>query len=94
MKMKDPNSDLNGPNSDPNGPNSDPNKLSERQNTILKPIRLHPEFSRKAIAELTGMSDSTVKRVIRFLKGSGFFRRDGLTKGGKWIVIREIPMNE
>ena len=82
------------PNSDPNGPNPDPNKLSKRQNTILKTIQLHPEFSRKAIAELTGMSDSTVKREIRFLKESGFIRRDGLTKGGKWIVIREIPMNE
>lgn len=82
------------PNSDPKGPNPDPNKLSKRQNTILKTIQLHPEFSRKAIAELTGMSDSTVKREIRFLKESGFIRRDGLTKGGKWIVIREIPMNE
>ena len=90
----EPNQGSFDPNSDPNGPNPDPNKLSKRQNTILKTIQLHPEFSRKAIAELTGMSDSTVKREIRFLKESGFIRRDGLTKGGKWIVIREIPMNE
>ncbi len=40
------------------------------------------------LAEMTGLSTSTVSRRIRDLKGSGRIRCEGSRVKGRWVVVR------
>jgi len=39
----------------------------------------------KNAAEIIGVSDSTVKRMIKDLKNRNLIRREGSKKAGKWV---------
>ena len=49
---------------------------------ILSSIRLNPSITIHELQDVTGLSESGVKRVIRQLKAEGLIQRIGGDKGG------------
>lgn len=74
---------INGPINDPiNGPI----KLTERQELILQMFAEDKCLSIGRLCEKTGLSSTTAKREIAFLKKSGCLERIGSLKTGYWKV--------
>lgn len=74
-------------NRDPNDPN-DPNQIgtSQNENLILGQIQDDPYITRKQLVKNTGISDSTVKRVLAKLKSKNKIERIGSNRSGQWKV--------
>ena len=53
---------------------------------ILSSIRLNPSITIHELQDVTGLSESGVKKVIRQLKAEGLIQRVGGDKGGRWEV--------
>jgi ATP-dependent DNA helicase RecG len=66
--------------------------LSKTDMDILELIRIHPETSRKRIAEDLGLSEYRVRATLEKLKLSGMLKRVGPDKGGYWLV-KEVGLN-
>lgn len=54
---------------------------------ILAAMQRDPSVTIKGLQDITGLSESGVKKVIRQLRAEGQIRRVGGAKGGKWEVI-------
>lgn len=63
-------------------------QLSENEQRILAIIRENGDLSISAMAEMLGISYSTVSRALKGLKGKNWIRRDGSDKRGRWMVAR------
>lgn len=61
---------------------------SENEQRILAIIRENGDLSISAMAEMLGVSYSTVSRALKGLKGKNRIRRDGSDKRGRWTVAR------
>ena len=61
-------------------------KLKSREK-ILAILEEHPYFSARKLAEDIGITQKAVEKHLSKLKAEGLIRRDGLDKGGKWVVI-------
>lgn len=48
-----------------------------------------PSVTIKGLQEITGLSESGVKKVIRKLRADGLIERIGGAKGGYWEIIRK-----
>ena len=59
-----------------------------RYPTVLDAMAARDDATLAELAEMTGMSTSTVSRRIRELKGSGRIRREGSRVKGRWVVVR------
>ena len=55
---------------------------------VLAVIRGNGDLSISAMAEMLGISYSTVSRALKGLKGKNWIRRDGSDKRGRWMVAR------
>jgi len=55
---------------------------------ILDIIRQNKAITRTALAEVTGLSDSGVKKQLKKLQEKGLLKRIGPDKGGHWEVTR------
>lgn len=64
------------------------NQKSNRKSNqkILEIIRQNPSITIRELQELTGLSESGVKKIIRHLRESGTLTREGGAKGGYWVV--------
>ncbi|MBQ9586555.1 MAG: winged helix-turn-helix domain-containing protein [Bacteroidales bacterium] len=51
---------------------------------ILSSIRRNPSITIRELQEVTGLSESGVKKIIRQLKADGLIQRVGGDKGGHW----------
>ena len=61
---------------------------SENEQRILAIIRENGDLSISVMAEMLGVSYSTVSRAIKGLKVKNRIRRDGSDKRGRWTVAR------
>ena len=50
----------------------------------------NPAVTIKELQDITGLSESGVKKIIRQLQADGIIRREGSTKGGHWEVLQSI----
>lgn len=74
-----------------NDPINDPiNSRGEKslEHTILDLLRHSPALTRNELAERTGYSDATIKRVLKKLSDRGDIDRVGSRKTGYWKVLR------
>jgi ATP-dependent DNA helicase RecG len=60
---------------------------------ILLLIQQNPAISIRELQDLTGLSESGVKKVIRQLKTNGRLLRSGGAKGGHWVVVDNYCLN-
>ena len=58
---------------------------------ILKAIAANPKITQKALAQVTGKSDSTVKRRMMELQEKGCLRRTGGKRHGFWELLINLP---
>ena len=63
-------------------------KIDEKSKAILSCIAEDPSVSAKRMAEIIGISDSTVERRLKELVTKGVIRREGSDKKGKWIIMQ------
>ena len=63
-------------------------QMSENEQRILAIIRENGDLSISAMADMLGISYSTVSRALKGLKGKNWIRRDGSDKRGRWMVAR------
>lgn len=61
-------------------------KLIERQNMILQNFSEDKTLSRERLCAKVGLSDTTAKREIAYLKSIGVLKRIGSDKNGYWLV--------
>ena len=62
-------------------------KGSQKSNQkILEAMRAQPDVTIEILQQITGLSESGVKKVIRQLRNNGLIRRIGPNKGGHWEV--------
>ena len=64
--------------------------LSERQQLLLTFFNDNPTGTVKDASEALGVSESTLRREIAFLKGEGLLTHEGSTKAGRWVSRRAI----
>ena len=69
-----------------NSPVNDPVKLTDRQRMILQVFHEDKNLSRERLCAKTGLSDTTAKREIAYLKRLGVLKRIGSDKNGYWQV--------
>ena len=80
--VNETNSDTN----DTNNTNSDTNLNSTDTERIFRLIQLNPKIRQKEITEKTGISLSTVKRIMAKLQKEGKIKRKGNNRSGEWII--------
>ena len=68
--------------------NQKSNQKSNRK--ILDAMRESSGISIRELQEITGLSESGVKKIIRKLREDGIVKRVGGAKGGHWEVLRNI----
>ena len=56
---------------------------------IMEAMRRNPFVTIRDLQEITGLSESGVKKVIRTLKAAGLICRIGGAKGGRWELTNE-----
>lgn len=61
--------------------------ISENEKSILNLIKTNPSITRKQLVEITGISDSSVKRLLALLQEKHHIRREGSKRTGKWIIL-------
>lgn len=71
-----------------NDPVNDPVKLTDSEHKVLHEIEQDSGASYAKLAEVLGISESTVKRAIQSLKGKNLLQREGAAKNGKWIILK------
>ena len=65
-------------------------KSNQKSNhKILAAMQRNPSVTIKGLQDITGLSESGVKKVIRRLRADGHVRRVGGAKGGHWEIIQK-----
>lgn len=65
------------------------------QNAIVEAVRAHGEISKARIAEITGLSDPTVNRLLKALIDQGYIEHAGVeaSSGGRPpVTVRVVPL--
>lgn len=62
-------------------------QLTERQQRIIKLIRLNPQVSAMQMSEVMSVVKRTVERDLAFLQSHRVIKHEGNTSAGKWIVL-------
>ena len=60
--------------------------LTVKEKSVVDIMTGNPRVSIDEIARMTGISDSTVDRIIQSLKGKGIIERKGAKNNSQWIV--------
>jgi ATP-dependent DNA helicase RecG len=69
-------------------PKSNPKSNQKSSEKILNAMCANPQLTIKDLQEVTGLSESGVKKIIRSLRTDGVIERVGGNKGGFWKVNR------
>ena len=72
----------------------DGTKLKDVEVDIINLMFLEPGISQKEIAKRFGISMESAKHYVSKLKGYNVLKREGATKRGKWIVNKELLVEE
>ncbi|MFT4258209.1 Fic family protein [Microbacterium sp.] len=62
---------------------------TSRDAAVLDALRTDPTLTGAALSDLLGIPRRTIERRLSALKASGHLRREGSTKAGRWIVLKE-----
>ena len=54
---------------------------------IIMAIKENPKITRAELQNITGLSESGVKKILRQLQQKGLLSRIGPDKGGHWEII-------
>ena len=54
---------------------------------IIMAIKENPKINRAELLNITGLSESGVKKILRQLQQKGLLSRIGPDKGGHWEII-------
>lgn len=84
-KIKNKNEPVNDP---VNEPVNDPVKLEEVERKILEEIENNSNVTRKELANLLNLSETTIKRKLSNLKKYNIIERVGSDKKGFWKIIK------
>lgn len=68
---------------------ADSKPLSKTEQTILKAISLHPDYSYEKLAAHCKLSRPTIARSVKTLQNNNFIHRIGSDKTGRWEIIKE-----
>ena len=60
--------------------------LTVKEKSVVDIMTGNPRVSIDEIARMTGISDSTIDRIIKSLKGKGIIERKGQKNNSQWIV--------
>ena len=63
-------------------------KLTERQRTIIKLIKINPYISATQMSVIMSVIKRTIERELATLRKVGIIARDGSPRTGKWIVLK------
>ena len=69
----------------------DMDDLDENSRMILCYLDANPNAKLSDVAEKTGISLSSVKKIVSSLKRDGFLRNDGTNRNSRWVVLRGCP---
>lgn len=58
------------------------------QERIVDEIRKNPKISRRALAEVVGITPDGVKYHLQKLAKAGVIRHIGATRSGKWVICK------
>ena len=58
---------------------------------VLAYLEANPEAKLSQAADASGMSLSSVKKIVSSLKRDGFLRNDGTNRNSRWVVLRGCP---
>ncbi|MDE6192699.1 MAG: Fic family protein [Muribaculaceae bacterium] len=61
-------------------------QLTIKEKSVVDIMTGNPRVSIDEIARMTGISDSTIDRIIKSLKGKGIIERKGQKNNSQWIV--------
>jgi predicted HTH transcriptional regulator len=76
-----------GPKNGPkNDPKNGPKKITDRQRDILKALSEDNTLTREQLSQKLGISESTIKRELNFMKKNGCIEREGGKTYGRWII--------
>ena len=62
-------------------------RLSMTEQTVLKAISLHPDYSYEKLAAYCKLSRPTIARSVKTLQGRNYIRRIGSDKTGRWEIV-------
>ncbi len=65
---------------------SNPKSNPKSEQKVLDAMSANPTVTIKELQELTGLSESGVKKIIRHLRTAGTIERIGGNKGGRWEI--------
>ena len=66
------------------------NWLSKTEREILNLINEDAHVTRKRLCEMTGLSDSGIKKVLGSLRQKDIIERVGANKNGYWVVKKPL----
>ncbi len=61
-------------------------EMKESNQKIISAMQKNPMVTIRELQEITGLSESGVKKIIRQLKAEGILSRKGSDKAGIWVV--------
>lgn len=56
---------------------------------IISAMQKNPMVTIRELQEITGLSESGVKKIIRQLKAEGILSRKGSDKAGVWVIVEK-----
>ena len=63
--------------------------LSITEQTVLKAISLHPDYSYEKLAAYCKLSRPTIARSVKTLRARDYIRRIGSDKTGRWEIVNQ-----
>ena len=62
--------------------------LDDESRKVLRCLEADPEIKLADVADRTGLSLSSVKKIVSSLKSEGRLRNDGTNRNSRWVVLR------
>lgn len=70
--------------------NDSVNNLSKNEKRVLDIIQKNPVLSASQIANILGVSESTIRRATKTLKNRNIIQRQGSDKKGIWVITKQV----
>ncbi len=67
---------------------SGPRGHSDDEEVVISAIAGNPSITKKEISEVTGISESRIKRIVSKMRDSGLIGYEGNSRNGRWVVMR------
>lgn len=59
---------------------------------ILLAVRRNPELRQREIADLVGITEGAVQRIIGELEGAGYLTRHRIGRRNRYVVTEDLPL--